>query len=602
MTTYQFNVISLQLKIPESQTSSYGDYSYDFWLVKTDSDGNEVWNRTFEGISSDLAYSVQQTSDGGYILTGYTFSYGAGPYDLWLVKADSDGNEVWNRTFGGTDGDLARAVQQTSDGGYILAGDTYSYGAGNHDFWLVKTDSDGNEVWNMTFGGGASDKAYFVQQTSDSGYILAGETSSYSAGSGDFWLVKTDSDGNKVWEKTFGGTNYDCARSVQQTTDGGYILAGYTYSYGAGGYDAWLIKVGGESAELRVHNIDKGTDYSTIQVAIDDADIGDEIHVDSGTYYENVAVDKQLTLRGIDTGEGMPVVDAGGSGSGIELWANGMAVEGFIITNYSNIPYNYREGGIFVDSNDNTLINNIIKKSVSHRGWGIVLCNSHNNTLINNTISNNTLGGTGIGIKLDHANNNTLIDNIVWNNSVGISLGYSSNNMLTSSIVSNNIQHGVYLYYSSNNMFINNALMNNTGQGIVLHYSSNNNNITNNIALNNTYGIYVGTASSSSTYNVLTNNIASNNSYHGIYIGDSDYNIIKNNTVMNNGLYGIIVSCSEYNTLTNNIASNNYIGIRLHISSNNILYHNNLINNINYNAYSYTSHRHNLSFFKSLKP
>jgi hypothetical protein len=135
-------------------------------------------------------------------------------------------------------------VQQTSDGGYILAGwTTGSNGAGNVDFCLLKTDTDGNKQWDKTFGGTGDDWAVSVQQTTDGGYILVGETESYGAGGSDVWLVKADSRGNEQWNKTFGGTDYDGAYSVQETTDGGYILAGCTDTYGAGSYDFWLIKV-----------------------------------------------------------------------------------------------------------------------------------------------------------------------------------------------------------------------------------------------------------------------------------------------------------------------------------------------------------------------
>jgi len=224
-------------------TKSYGAGESDFWLVKTDSEGNKEWDRTFGGTDLEEAYSVQQTSDGGYILAGNTGSYGAGGFDFWLVKTDSEGNKEWDKTFGGTDGDIAQSAQQTSDGGYILAGNTMSYGAGKFDFWLVKTDSEGNKEWDKTFGGTDTEWACSVQQTSDDGYILAGVAGSY--GVGDFWLVKTDSEGNKEWDKTFGGTSDDRACFAQQTSDGGYILAGDTRSYGAGFRNVWLIKVGG---------------------------------------------------------------------------------------------------------------------------------------------------------------------------------------------------------------------------------------------------------------------------------------------------------------------------------------------------------------------
>ncbi|GAI02439.1 unnamed protein product, partial [marine sediment metagenome] len=214
------------------------------WLIKTDARGNKVWDKTFGAL---YAKSVQQTTDGGYILAGYTWSFGL-LEDAWLIKTDIDGNKIWDQTFSGSRGsdqDYAYSVQQTSDGGYILAGEIESYGVAENA-WLIKTDIEGNKLWDQTFGGLDGDYAYSVQQTSDGGYILAGGTKSYGAGKEDAWLIKTDAEGNKEWDQTFGGSDYDEIRSVQQTSDGGYILAGYTMSYGAGGYGAWLIKTDAE--------------------------------------------------------------------------------------------------------------------------------------------------------------------------------------------------------------------------------------------------------------------------------------------------------------------------------------------------------------------
>jgi hypothetical protein len=230
---------------------------------------SKTFNKTF-GVpgEEDVAYSVQQTKDGGYILAGYTNSFGAGFYDAWLIKTNANGNKVWDKTFGGIGYDVANAVQQTSDGGYILAGETYSFGAGDEDAWLIKTDANGNKVWDKTFGGIGYDVANAVQQTSDGGYILAGYTVSFGAGSDDAWLIKTDASGETCdysvggncyeneskWVKTFGGLDIDTVCSVQQTSDGGYILAGYTASFGAGFYDAWLIKTdaSGETCDYSV--------------------------------------------------------------------------------------------------------------------------------------------------------------------------------------------------------------------------------------------------------------------------------------------------------------------------------------------------------------
>jgi hypothetical protein len=222
---------------------SYGAGNGDIWLIKTDANGDSLWTRTFGGNANDCGTSVEVTTDGGYIVGGYTRSYGTGSSDIWLIKTDSLGDEQWSRTFGGSDGDYGYSVQQTSDRGYIVVGFTESYGSAYDAVWLIKTDSLGNEQWNRTFGGSDHDRGYSVQQTYDGGYIVGGATSSYGAGEWDIWLIKTDSVGNEQWNRTFGGSAWDYGYSAQQTADGEYIVVGFTESYGCGGRDVWVIKV-----------------------------------------------------------------------------------------------------------------------------------------------------------------------------------------------------------------------------------------------------------------------------------------------------------------------------------------------------------------------
>jgi len=224
-------------------TSSFGVGSADFWLIKTDASGNVEWNQTYGGAGADFAYSMVQTSDGGYVMAGETYSFGAGDSDFWLVKVDYSGSMQLNRTYGEPTADRANSVIQTSDGGYALAG----YSTGNNaseDLRFVKTDSMGNMQWNRTYGGSRWDEADSVIQTSDGGYMLAGTTNSLSDEiyiPHDCWLVKTDSNGNMEWNKTYdndGGS--DGANSLVQTSDGGYTLAGHTGGFI--GQNVWIIK------------------------------------------------------------------------------------------------------------------------------------------------------------------------------------------------------------------------------------------------------------------------------------------------------------------------------------------------------------------------
>ena len=234
------------------ETDSFGAGSFDVYLVKTNASGNEVWSKTFGGNGAERGYSVQQTGDGGYVVAGTTESFGAGSADVYLIKTDASGNQVWNKTFGGEGEDYGSSVQQTEDGGYIVCGQTNSVGAGASDFYLIKTDASGNEVWSKTYGGEGNDFGQSVRQTEGGGYVLVGSTNSFELTYMDVYLVKTDASGNEVWSKTFGGDQNDYGKSVWQTKDGGYAIAGETSSFGAGINDVYLIRTDALGHEIWV--------------------------------------------------------------------------------------------------------------------------------------------------------------------------------------------------------------------------------------------------------------------------------------------------------------------------------------------------------------
>ncbi|WP_448534882.1 hypothetical protein [Pseudothermotoga sp.] len=223
-------------------TRSFGFGRDDFYVLKLDQSGKKLWEKTYGGMYEDYPVSGQQTSDGGFIVVGMTSSFGAGGWDAYIVKLDANGNKLWEKTFGGKFDDGAVSIQQTSDAGYIVAGYTQSFGAGGQDFYVLRLDSNGNVVWERTYGGNDSDRAYFIVQTQD-GYLLVGWTKSFGSGGMDALVLKIDANGNKLWEKTFGGTNDDLIGQIVFTHDGGYVLVGWTKSFGTGGSDVYIVKL-----------------------------------------------------------------------------------------------------------------------------------------------------------------------------------------------------------------------------------------------------------------------------------------------------------------------------------------------------------------------
>jgi regulation of enolase protein 1 (concanavalin A-like superfamily) len=221
----------------------------DVYLAKVDKNGKKLWEKRFGGDYDDRCYALSKTKDGGFILAGTKTSYTMEAYtgsvpsepDVYLIRTDENGNKIWEKTFGGEEKDKANAIIQTKDSNFIIAGVTKSFGAGEEDIYLIKINRNGKKIWSKTFGGKKEDKANAILETEDGGLIIAGLTRTFSKGEGDVFLIKTDKNGKKIWQKTFGGEDGDEAYSIIETEDG-FITAGYTYSYGNNG-DFYLIKV-----------------------------------------------------------------------------------------------------------------------------------------------------------------------------------------------------------------------------------------------------------------------------------------------------------------------------------------------------------------------
>lgn len=249
-------------------TGSHG--SADYWIVKTNENGDIVWQKTFGGSSIDVANSITLTNDGGYIVSGYTYSNDGdvignhGLEDYWVIKLDSSGNKQWQKTYGGSNYDDARSIIQSSDGNYIVAGTSSSNNGdvtnnhGNSDFWVLKINSTGGIIWQKTYGGNNGEALFSIIESQNGGYILVGQSDSHNGdvtenkGLSDFWIVKISDTGNLEWQKSYGGSQIDRASSIQNTSDGGYIVAGYSLSNDGdvSGHhgnnilgDCWIIKL-----------------------------------------------------------------------------------------------------------------------------------------------------------------------------------------------------------------------------------------------------------------------------------------------------------------------------------------------------------------------
>jgi hypothetical protein len=222
-------------------TKSFGQGLADWYILKIDDKGDTLWTRTFGGWDSESGTQIESASNGGFFLCQTTRSFGSGGGDIYIVRIDKDGNKLWDKTLGSWGDEYTRSVKRTNDGGYLIAGFTSSKGNGNWDMYLVRVDSLGNQLWDKTFGGTDADDAWNLMITSDNHILMTGGTRSGSAGLTDLYLVKTDMNGNLVWSKKFGGAGEDNGAALAETKDG-YLIAGSTESKGMGSSDAWLIK------------------------------------------------------------------------------------------------------------------------------------------------------------------------------------------------------------------------------------------------------------------------------------------------------------------------------------------------------------------------
>lgn len=202
-----------------------------------------AWARSFGGTGYDNPLEIVPSPEGGAVVVGFTDSFGAGSNDVWVLKLSKFGGVEWQKTYGGENSDVGTAITESPDGGYVIAGWTMSYGPSNLNGWVIKLNNTGEIQWQKTYGESQADSFYAISPTSDQGYVIAGATQSFGAVGNDMWLVRVDGSGNVIWSKSYGGSGSDIAHSVIQSSDGGFVIVGSTESFGAGAHDVWVRKV-----------------------------------------------------------------------------------------------------------------------------------------------------------------------------------------------------------------------------------------------------------------------------------------------------------------------------------------------------------------------
>ena len=259
-----------------SYMTTYEIGTSDFWLIKTDSKGNELWNKSYDGLGSEELRTALLTSDGGYLLTGTTSVDISTENNILLIKTDADGNQEWSKIFGGSTHEHPFSVLQTSDGGYIILGNKMIYGTryGRETSWydplLIKTDSNGNEEWSKVYDTGKYASPLYIYETVNNEYVIGGKlTVDFNKHFLHFWLMKVDSSGNKLWDKTFETTGYDIiGYSMQQSSDDGFIFVGSTSDK-----NLWLVKMDSRGNEQWNRTI-SGSKYARVGYILQISDGG----------------------------------------------------------------------------------------------------------------------------------------------------------------------------------------------------------------------------------------------------------------------------------------------------------------------------------------
>ncbi|MFC1480751.1 hypothetical protein ACFL6E_00715 [Candidatus Neomarinimicrobiota bacterium] len=331
--------------------STYADVNgikiSDIWLLKVTEDGSERWSRTIGGGDWDHGNSVIQSSSGNSVLVGYTWSYGSGETDVILRVSNSSGYTQFQKYFGGDSSDRGYGVIELTQGGYLLAGSTRSYGSGGSDAWAIKTDNSGNQLWDLAYGGIGDDAAYDLVESSDSTYLVAGKGNDSGDG-GDMMAAMFADDGSIIWSQTYSGSGDDVAWAAAKGSDGNFLLAGQTRQSNAGDSDIFLVGINNLGVERwRVITGNTGDDAAQGAIAISDGE-----YVVTG-YTANAEGNADLMLMRIDSGGNTVWTNTFDSGMDDRGYDLAEATGGYVVTGVTNQTGEELDGDLWVIRTDN---------------------------------------------------------------------------------------------------------------------------------------------------------------------------------------------------------------------------------------------------------
>ncbi|MCC5946116.1 MAG: hypothetical protein JJT94_14395 [Bernardetiaceae bacterium] len=254
------------------RSNSYGTGDMNMNVIKVDKTGKTVWDKNYGGDESEEAYAVAEVADGGYIIVGYSDSYGAGPdmKDIWVVKISDSGLREWDKVLGSRESiDEGQGIVADDEGNFLVVGTTLPISGGNSDILAIKIDGKGNVLWEKKYGSKASEAAHGVCKTQN-GFAIIGHSESDGRGKWDMFVVSIDNEGNKIWEKSYGGADNEMGNAIKEDAEGNLILAGYTYTFAEGSHDAWVVKVNKEGKQLWTRNYGGLSTDEAFGIAIED--------------------------------------------------------------------------------------------------------------------------------------------------------------------------------------------------------------------------------------------------------------------------------------------------------------------------------------------